>query len=75
MSTSVQGVEELRKEVCLLKTQVELLYDELRQLKKRVKVSQSFLVHVYNFVLFLIRDACEKILVLQHNVFCNVATV
>ena len=42
MSTSVQGVEELRKEVCLLKTQVELLHDELRQLKKRIKVSQSF---------------------------------
>ena len=36
---SSSTVQELQKELCLLKTQVELLHDEVRQLKKKVKVT------------------------------------
>ena len=36
---STSTVQELQKELCLLKTQVEILHDEVRHLKKKVKVT------------------------------------
>ena len=35
-------VQELQKELCLLKTQVEILHDEVRHLKRKVKVNYKF---------------------------------
>ena len=39
MESCSSTVQELQKELCLLKTQVELLHDEVRHLKKKVKVT------------------------------------
>lgn len=38
---STSTVQELQKELCLLKTQVEILHDEVRHLKKKVKAQAN----------------------------------
>ena len=38
----MESFQELQEELCLLKTQVEILHDEVRQLKRKVKVNYNF---------------------------------
>ena len=37
-----ESFHELQKELCLLKTQVELLHDDVRHLKRKIKVNYNF---------------------------------
>ena len=39
---SMESFQELQEEFCLLKTQVEILHDEVRHLKRKLKVNYKY---------------------------------